>query len=69
MIDPLGAVDHQLLDQLRSAPGGRLTAQQLRHRLSWRIPARLANSMLNRLAEQNYITIAPDGYIYPRAGN
>jgi hypothetical protein len=69
MIDPLGAADHQLLDQLRDAPGARLTAQQLRHRLSWRIPARMADSMLNRLAEQNYITVAPDGYIYLRAGN
>ena len=34
MIDPLGSVDHQLLDQLRAAPGTRLTARQLRHRVS-----------------------------------
>jgi hypothetical protein len=26
-------------------------------------------SLLNRLAEQNYITVASDGYVYLRAGN
>jgi hypothetical protein len=66
-IDPLSKHERQLLRLLSNAPGGRLTRRQLRHRLSWRISARLLDHMLDRLRAQDCIAVT-DGWIYPRAG-
>jgi hypothetical protein len=64
----LSSHDLRILDTLRSAPNARLTREQLRHRVSWRITARLCDHLLRRLLAQNYIYVASDGYICLNTG-
>lgn len=64
----LSSHETRILDTLRSAPNARLTREQLRHRVSWRITARLLDHLLARLRQQNYVTVAPDGSISASAG-
>jgi hypothetical protein len=64
----LSSHELRLLNTLRSAPNARLTREQLRHRVSWRITARLLDHLLRRLCQQNYISVAPDGSICANAG-
>jgi hypothetical protein len=64
-MDPLSNREHQLIRLIRKAPGGRLTRRQLQQRVSRRIWTRLLDHMLHRLRAQDYITVSPDGWIYP----
>jgi len=64
-IDPLSKREHQLIRLIRKAPGGRLTRRQLQQRVSRRIWTRLLDHMLKQLAAQDYITVTPEGWIYP----
>src|SRR5215469_1580471 len=64
-IDPLSKRENQLIRLIRKAPDGRLTRRQLQQRVSRRIWTRLLDHMLKHLAEQHYITVTPDGWIYP----
>ena len=64
-IDPLSKRENQLIRLIRKAPDGRLTRRQLQQRVSRRIWTRLLDHMLKHLAGQDYITVTPEGWIYP----
>jgi hypothetical protein len=64
-IDSLSNRERQLVRLIRNAPAGRLTRRQLQQRVSRRIWTRLLDHMLHRLRAQDYITITPEGWIYP----
>ena len=59
----LSKAEHRILRAVQEAHPGRLTAPELRDQFAWAIPARMADTMIARLVEQNYITIVPDGSI------